>query len=66
VIENKKSPVHGPGIAELRYACLLVFLRYRNAQRDRPVFQGFVVSMMMVVCKPGIHIASQYIHIAGI
>jgi hypothetical protein len=42
------------------------FLRYRNAQRDRPVFQGLRMSMMMGGSEALVHIGWQYIRLEGI
>ena len=50
---------------EQKSADLLV-CKYRNTQKDRPVFQGFEMSMMIVEGEPSIHIVLQYIHITRI
>jgi hypothetical protein len=42
------------------------YLSYRNAQRDRPVFQGLGMSMVMSVCETVVHIGWQYIRLEGI
>ena len=52
-------------MTEPNSARLLVF-EYRYAQRDRPVFQGCKMSMMMGKGKPDVHVGWQYIHINGI
>ena len=41
-------------------------LRYRNAQRDRPVFQGLRMSMRMRKGETAVHIVPQYIRLEGI
>ena len=62
-MENKKSPVVDRGLLYQKMpACFL----YRNGHRDRPVFQGFRMSMMMQVGESDVHIGWQYIHINGI
>jgi hypothetical protein len=60
-----KIPSRRPGIAEPKYASLLIERRY--AQMNRPVFWGFgIMSMMMNLHKRGVHIAGQYTNLIQI